>query len=131
MIDGFILSPNVALESVVERPERRARAERVRLGVGVTLRRLAAARQHVDAHGGHVHELVHAAGRRRVAADEVAVGTIVEPLRDLPRWQFGQFGRFGGKGGPTIVEFYTHLCARCAATFDESRREAEWEARAS
>lgn len=39
--------------------------------------------------------------------------------------------RFGGKGEPTIVEFYTHLCARCAAAFDESRREAEWEARVS
>lgn len=39
--------------------------------------------------------------------------------------------RFGGKGEPTIVEFYTHLCARCAATFDECRREAEWEARVS
>jgi hypothetical protein len=39
--------------------------------------------------------------------------------------------RFGGTGESTIVEFYTHLCARCAETFDECRREAEWEARVS
>ena len=39
--------------------------------------------------------------------------------------------RFGGEGEPAIVEFYTRLCARCAAALDANRREAEWEARAS
>lgn len=39
--------------------------------------------------------------------------------------------RFGGQDGSQVVEFHTHLCARCAAAFDESQREAEWEARVS
>jgi hypothetical protein len=39
--------------------------------------------------------------------------------------------RFGGKNEPTIVEFYTHLCTRCSADFDECQREAAWEAHVS
>jgi hypothetical protein len=39
--------------------------------------------------------------------------------------------RFGGQNEPAVVDYYTHLCARCAELFDESRREAESEARGS
>ena len=39
--------------------------------------------------------------------------------------------RFGGQGKPAVVESHNHLCARCADLFDESRREAAWEARVS
>ena len=39
--------------------------------------------------------------------------------------------RFGGRHEPALVDYYTHLCARCAGLFEESRQEAAWEARAS
>jgi hypothetical protein len=39
--------------------------------------------------------------------------------------------RFGGQDKSAVVDYYIHLCARCADLFDESRREAAWEARVS
>ena len=39
--------------------------------------------------------------------------------------------RFGGQDKSAVVDYYIHLCARCADLFYESRREAAWEARAS
>ena len=39
--------------------------------------------------------------------------------------------RFGGKDKSAVVDYYIHLCARCAELFDESRREAEWEGQVS
>jgi len=42
-------------------------------------------------------------------------------------WHFGD----QSKGEPSIVDVKVNLCGTCAESWDESKREAEWEAKVS